>query len=349
MQKDGFNLKNIAFKTFISIAFLTLTQLVIFVILFTDVLLSPFEKPIAKAYGQNAEPYGEILFSGDLFGRTSESGCSRLGSLAARATIVKKFPSTNRIYLDFGNLLSDEFVKNRVEVPLLVEAYRRMGLGILNLTKRDLLKLVDSGSDICGIPLVSANLRIRRHPSAVPSQILRLPPITSHVVLPLRLSGGDSPNDNEAIRVAVTGVSDDLRYMHQGRVEVTAADIYSSIKSIMPLLDKADLKVLLFNDSFFKLEELLSQPGIRFHLVLAASTLPGHVNRAITVEGTPVVFSDEEGRSVGHVRVFKKAGDSGFRFETRFFVPGLGAPKDGATLALVKEISNRIHNNRSKR
>jgi hypothetical protein len=278
---------------------------------------------------------GHILFTGDNRGTTGLAGCERLGSLSRRATILTGF--NDYIYLDFGNVTKDYYQFNQRALPLLEEALCEMNLGGLNLTKRDLIKFRDAGVQFRYIPLVSANLHIES-PKALKQLVSRF------LTLPLYLS---NPKETRQITIGVTGITGNPRILHDAGLRFKVTGAAEALKDVMPELNKTDLKVLLFRDTIFHLEEILAEPGISFHLVLASSTLPEHVNKMIELNGTPVAFVDEDGRSIGHVRVTtnKTNGIGGnFTFNYDALIPGLGIKENKRVKALVNRmISNDIH------
>jgi 2',3'-cyclic-nucleotide 2'-phosphodiesterase (5'-nucleotidase family) len=269
-------------------------------------------------------PAGDILFTGDTFGAIDLYGCEQLGSISRRANVLKKF--NDYLYLDFGNITRNSPRVNKTAFPLLLEGLQYMKLDVLNLTKRDFINLSEINYEVHGIHLVSANLQIQ-----APANQGKL--VLPYKLLPLQLR---SKKETRQITVGITGISNNLRKLHRGIANYTMADINPSLKKIMGDLEKADLRILLFNDTWFKLDKLLTGPGIRFHLVIASSTLPGQVNRMIYLHNTPVVFADEYGRSLGHVRVVKKK--HGFKFEYNAYNLGMGMPEDKQ----IKKITGRI-------
>jgi hypothetical protein len=275
-------------------------------------------------------PAGDILFTGDTFGAIDLYGCEQFGSISRRAKVLKKF--NDYLYLDFGNITRNSLRVNKAAFPLLLEGLQYMGLKVLNLTKRDFINLSEIDYEVHGIHLVSANLQIQ-----APANQEKL--VSPYKLLPFQLR---SEKETLQITAGITGVSNNLRKLHRGFANYTIADINPSLKKIMEDLEKADLKILLFNDTWFKLEKLLSDPDIRFHLVIASSTMPGQVNRMIYFHNTPVFFADEYGRSLGHVRVVKKK--NGFKFDYNAYNLGMGIPEDRQIKKLKKRIIERMKN-----
>jgi hypothetical protein len=275
-------------------------------------------------------PAGDILFTGDTFGVIDLYGCERFGSISRRATVLKKFP--DYLYLDFGNISADSQRVNKAVFPLLLEGLQYMGLKVLNFTKQDFIDLSEIDCQIHGIHLVSANLDIQA------------PGTQGKLVSPYRLLSFRLKNEthNQVITIGITGISNNERKLHRGIAVYTVRDIKQSLQKIKNDLDKADLKILLFNDTYFKLEKLLANPGIRFDLVISCSTLPDQVNRMIRINNTAVVFADEYGRSLGHVRVVKKK--EGFKFEYNAYNLGIGIPEDKRIKKITKGIIKRMQN-----
>jgi hypothetical protein len=273
-------------------------------------------------------PAGNILFTGDTLGAIDLYGCEQFGSISRRAKVVKKF--NDYLYLDFGNITRNSLRVNKATFPLLLEGLQYMGLRVLNLTKRDFINLSEIKYEVHGIHLVSANLQIQA------------PANQGKMVLPYKLVPLELRSKKETLQITagITGISNNLRKLHRGIANYTISDINSSLKKIVGELENADLKILLFNDTWFKLDKLLSDPYIHFHLVIASSTLPGQVNRMIYLHNTPVVFADEYGRSLGHVRVVKRK--HGFRFEYNAYNLGMGIPEDRQIKKLTKRIIKRI-------
>jgi hypothetical protein len=274
-------------------------------------------------------PSAHIVFTGDTSGKTGVAGCERLGSLSRRATILKGFH--DYLYVDFGNIATDSPRFNRPALPLLEEALRAMRLKVLNLTRRDFVKFSEVDFQPLAITLVSANLEIEA-PTGFRNAVKR------YLLLPLYLS---STNGTSRVTVGLTGVTGDERVLHTGDIRFKVSGAVESLRRVMPGLNKADFKVLLFNDSFLELETILKHPGISFDLVIASSSLPGHVNRMIRVHGTPIVFSDEDGRSIGHVTISGRKKRLAVEYEA--LVPGLGAREDSRVKSLVKTMKLRMH------
>jgi hypothetical protein len=275
-------------------------------------------------------PAGDILFTGDTFGVIDLYGCERFGSLSRRAAVLKKFP--DYLYLDFGNITAERQRVNKAAFPLLLEGLQYMGLKVLNFTKQDFIDLSEIDCQAHGIHLVSANLVI--HAPETQRKLVSL-----YQLLPFRLK---NKTQSQVITVGITGISNNERKLHRGIAVYTVGEIKQSLKKIKNDLNKADLKILLFNDTYFKLEKLLADPGIRFDLVISRSTLPDQVNTMIRINNTAVVFADEYGRSLGHVRAVKKK--DGFTFEYNAYNLGIGIPEDKQIKEITKGIIKRMQN-----
>jgi hypothetical protein len=199
---------------------------------------------------------GDIFFTGDTFGKYGLIGCDRMGSISRRAKVLRKFDYY--LYMDFGNFTPDNPNINKAVVPLFLKAYQYMDLKVMNLTKRDLLNLTDNNFDtgkIREIGLVSANIQVN-----TPGNITnintgnrdKMVP-TCHLV-PFRLKNAE---EIQEILVGITGVSNNERKLHKNKLKFKIKGIRQSLKQVMPVLDKADLKILLFNETFFELKRLL--------------------------------------------------------------------------------------------
>ncbi|MCK4766522.1 MAG: hypothetical protein KAW12_30285 [Candidatus Aminicenantes bacterium] len=193
---------------------------------------------------------GDIFFSGDTFGRFDSAGCDMLGSISRRAALLKKFD--DYLYVDFGNFSGDSAIINRAALPLITEAYRAMKLRVMNLTKRDFIALSGQGGDSgeLGIDFISANLRIPRPSKNAANLPYRA---STFKLLPFKMS---SEKETRWIVVGVAGISGDERRLHRGDLDFSVRDIAQSLAGIKKNLEKADLKILLFNESYFKLKRL---------------------------------------------------------------------------------------------
>ena len=284
---------------------------------------------------------GDIFFTGDTFGKYGLVGCDRLGSISRRAKILKKFD--DYLYLDFGNFTLDNEEINKSAVPILLKAYQYMDLKVMNLTKRDLLNLAEMDIDLeetRDISFISANLRLTApyQPSDSNENMDRLEKmISTHHVISLWLRNNE---EIKQILVGITGISNNERKLHKGKIRFKIKDIRQSLEQVIPLLEKVDLKILLFNETFFELKKLLMDENIRFDLVIAYPTLPGHINAYINIKNTPVVFTDDYGRSLGHVRVCKI--NNGYTFKFNWYELGMGIPEDDKVENLTRLISKRI-------
>jgi hypothetical protein len=292
---------------------------------------------------------GDIFFTGDTFGKYGLMGCDRIGSISRRATILKKF--TDYLYVDFGNFTMDNPQINKTAGPILLKAYRYMDLKVMNLTKRDLLNLTESNidnSETSDIHFVSANLHIsaphRPANANTNKNIHGLEKLISTCqLIPLRLKNN---KETQEIFVGITGISNNERKLHCGKLNYDIKDIRQSLEQVMPILEKADIRILLFNETFFQLKRLLMDGTIRFDLVIAYPTLPEHINGYTYIKNTPVVFPDEYGRSLGHVRVYKKK--PGYEFKFNWYELGMGIPEDKPMTALTRMIRQRISNSKNK-
>ena len=290
---------------------------------------------------------GDIFFTGDTFGKYGLVGCDRLGSISRRAKILKKFD--DYLYLDYGNFTLDNADVNKVAVPILLKAYQYMDLKVLNLTRRDLLNLAEMDIDLekpHDISFLSANLRLNVPQTLASNEnVDKLGKmISTHQMIPLRLRNSE---EIKQILVGITGISNNERKLHKGKFKFKITDIRQSLEQVLPLLEKADLKILLFNETFFELKRLLMDGTICFDLVIAYPTLPGHINGYTYINNTPVVFTDDYGRSLGHARVYK--GNSGYTFKFNWYELGMGIPEDDMVEILTRLLQKRINNNKNNR
>jgi len=284
---------------------------------------------------QSSKPFVDVLFTSDSFGTLRLHGCERIGSLARRAAIIRKF--SHYLYLDAGNLTSDDTVFNKAMLPFLEEALMSMGLRVLNLTKQDFLHLSEASYSLSRFYLVSANLRGRDRES-------RAGCVLDRVSIPFSLKNKER---TIPIMVGITGVTSNYRHIYNSDSDYTIEEIETALVRTGDTkeMKKADLKILLFNDSFFKLQKLLKRTNLGFHLVIATPTLPEHPNSMIFVRGTPVVFAQENGRTLGHVRVEKNG--NAYSFSFHYYTLGMGIPPDPYTEEGLKGVSKILHNMRS--
>jgi hypothetical protein len=220
---------------------------------------------------------GDIFITGDTFGQFDPVGCDRLGSLSRRSYLLKKFDQY--LYLDFGNFTHNNPGVNRIIMPALYEAFRLMDLNAINLTRRDLINLDELPGKIPGMNLVSAHLETARNGSLAGS-------VTKAVFLPLVLRNRDS---NETIFVGVTGISGMERKLHRPGLHCEPMATRESLPAIRDILERADLRILLFNDTYFELKRLIAEKRLSFDLVIAGATLGEHIDKMIYIQGVPVV------------------------------------------------------------
>ena len=354
-KRRNFSAANINEKKNTGKQFLFLCAIVVFII--TQVLLYSlnfnrlFFKDTQDLPGikKNKEILtGDIFFTGDTFGKYGLIGCDRLGSISRRAKILKKF--ADYLYLDFGNFTIDNPILNKSAAAILLNAYQYMGLKVMNLTKRDFLNIAESNNDIretLDIHFVSANLQLNI-PYGIPDSnenIDRLGKmISTYQLIPLRLKNRETIKQ---ILVGITGISNNERKLHKKKLNFKIKDIRQSLEQVLPFLEKADLKILLFNETFFELKRLLMDGTIRFDLVIAYPTLPEHINGYTYIKNTPVVFPDDYGRSLGHVRVYKI--NNGYTFKFNWYELGMGIPEDDKLETLTRLINKRITNSKKSR
>ncbi len=286
-------------------------------------------QPRSYILSQPGPPTGDILFTGDTFGEYNLHGCEILGSLTRRATLIGKFKDP--MYLEFGNFTPEHPRINEVAVPFIAEALQTMGLRVLNCTKYDFINLGETPVDSLPFILVSANLRIH-----TPRRLSGL--VSPCVVIPFILR---SKTGNLPVSVGITGITFDFRRMHHGIVQYVVQDPIDSIKKIKTTLEKAELKILLFNAPFYGLKKLLAVSPVRFDLVIASQSLPQHQKTMIRINGVPVAFSDDYGRTLGHVSVIKEP--NGFRFQYTPLMIGLGLPENLRINKIVDRIDDALH------
>jgi hypothetical protein len=306
------------------------TQVAFF--LFYSLSKPPKVNPIDAYTGTKGKIFtGNIFFTGDTSGFYEPAGCERMGSLPRRASLLKKFDKY--LYLDFGNFTSGSLKGNKTVIPIQLESYRYMGLNALNLTKKDAVFLEQIAYENPGLNLISANLKIDTPTFDRP--------FSKFIVLPFILTNSSGTRE---IKVGITGITNNLRQLHGDTFRYSVQDIALSLKEVENSISGTDLKILLFNDSFFTLEKLVKQNKIRFDLVLAHSTLPEHINKMIRIENIPVVFCDEHGRSIGYIKVLQSDKDKSqpFTFEYDFFVPGMGASSDEGVKNIIQTMEDRF-------
>jgi|GEM_PF-1527113 len=280
-------------------------------------------------FPETAAPYLDILFSGNTFGTLDLYGCERVGSIARRATLIAKFP--HYLYLDYGNFTGGNISFNKAAAPFLLEIMSYLRISALNLTKQDYINLKEAGIPIQGIPMVSANLDIHRNSA------------DNRCLSPFIIIDSSLKNKTHSIpiTIAITAITSDRRQLHRCTIPYAVKDMEQSLHKIKNRLEKADFTILLFNDSFFKLEELLARQSLRFHLVIASPTLPHHSDVMIQVHDTPVVFAQEFGRSLGHVRIQKKHHRLSVIFNS--YLLGMGIPGDNYIKELINRMSDSFH------
>jgi hypothetical protein len=329
------------------IAVFTITQVLLFAINFNRWFFRDTQE-FPGVTGNSQLLTGHIFFTGDTFGKYGLVGCDRLGSISRRAKVLKKFD--DYLYMDFGNFTVDNDVTNKAVVPILLKAYGYMDLKVMNLIKRDLLNLATANfhiKEILELPLVSANLHLeapRQPPDSKENIRESEQVIAAHRLIPLQLKNRE---DTKLIIVGITGISNNERKLHKNKINFKIKDTRQSLARVMPFLEKADLKILLFNETFFELKKLLADGSIRFDLVIAYPTLPEHINGYTYIKNTPVVFPDEYGRSLGHARVCKINGDYSFEFD--WYKLGMGIPRDQQMKTLTSMILQRIDNSKHRK
>jgi len=275
---------------------------------------------------------GDIFFTGDTSGQFDPVGCDRLGSLSRRSYLLKKFD--RYLYLDCGNFTHNNPGVNRIIMPALYEVFRLMDLKAINLTRRDLINLDELAGKIPGMNLVSAHLEADRNGLLAGS-------ITKAAFLPLVLRNRDT---DKSIIVGVTGISGMERKLHRPGLSYESTASRESLTAIQNILERADLRILLFSDSYFELKRLIAEKRLSCDLVIAGATLGEHIDKMIYIQGIPVVFGDEFGRSLGHIRVFKKGREYLFEYES--FKIGEGFPEDNRVKALVEEMKGKLEESR---
>jgi len=331
----------------VAVAAFIITQILLYSLNFNQLFFSDTENFAGINKNKNSLT-GDIFFTGDTFGKYGLVGCDRLGSISRRAKILKKF--SDYLYLDFGNFTFDNADVNKAAVPILLKAYQYMHLKVMNLTKRDLLNLTEINIDLektRDISFLSANLQLNgpHRPPDSNENIDRLEKmIATHQMIPLRLRNNE---EIKQILVGITGISNNERKLHKNKINFQIKDIRQSLEKVIPFLEKADLKILLFNETFFELKRLLMDGTIRFDLVVAYPTLPGHINGYTYINNTPVVFTDDYGRSLGHVRIYKI--NNGYTFKFNWYELGMGIPEDDKVATLTRLISKRITDSKNNR
>jgi len=267
---------------------------------------------------------GAILCTADVTGYYEPAGCERFGSLTRRAALLNHFK--NYLYLDAGHFTSDKLARNKAVAPFMETAYALMKLDAMNLTKHDMVNLYKIQHENLLLDYVSANLRIQ-----APGYLKNC--LRPFKLIPFRLTCRSSTKD---IRVGITGITDNERQIHPADLKFTVEDIEQSLKQVAPHLEPADIKILLFNDSFFKLEQLIRDKHIRFDLVIARATVPDLINRMLVIGDTTIVFPDEYGRTLGYIAVTREKNKYNFGFKA--LIPGMGTREDGIIARLVHEM-----------
>jgi len=293
-------------------------------------ILPTFHSKSQKYLSEQPEkPTGNIVFTADTFGEYNLHGCEIMGSLTRRATLLGKFK--NPLYLDLGNFTPEHPRIDKVGIRFIAEALQTMGLQVANFTKYDFVNLGETDVNTLPFLLVSANLRIQ-----TPVHLRNL--VTRCAVIPFSLR---SKRGNYPIRVGITGITFNNRRMHDNVVEYEVSDPVLSLNEIKTTLDKSDLKILLFNGPFYRLKKVLAGSAVRFHLVMASQSLPGQERTRIRVHDVPAVFTDDYGRTLGHVCVTKES--KGFGFKYTPLMIGLGLPESLRINKMVSRIEDALH------
>ena len=274
---------------------------------------------------------GNIFFTGDTKGAIDLIGCNKTkGSISRRAYILKKFD--DYLYLDLGNFTNGNPQIDKTLIPVLLESFNYMKLNVINLTKRDLINIKNCNFDINKDIFTSSNIEIK-------TQNFSDNMISNYVLTPLKLK---NENNECLIYIGIAGISDNRRIPNQSELDYSVKDIISSLKTIMSKLETADIKILLFNESFFRLKNLMMSGVIKFDLVLAQSLLPETKNKLIYINKTPIVFIDDLGKSLGHIKVYK--GNQDYVFEFNFFELRRSLPEDNNMKTLTNIFKERIQN-----
>ncbi|MGE5342155.1 MAG: hypothetical protein ACM3SY_11830 [Candidatus Omnitrophota bacterium] len=288
---------------------------------FTD-RLKPLSIPLSDSFT------GNILFTGDTSGAFDLASCERFGSLSRRSALLNKFGEY--LYVDTGNFTSENPTINTRTLMLFAQAYRYMNLSAMNITKRDLIALADANAPNMGAHFVSANLEIH-----TPENLKNA--VSTFRLIPLTLKRG---KEARRIMIGVTGITHNERQLHDDKVQFTITAIENSLAEVLKSLEQADIKILLFNESYFTLKRLIMQDKLKFDLIIARATLPDQENRVEYINHIPVVFPSEYGRSLGYIRVSQT--NSKFKFDFNAFDLGMGAPLDKNMETISRAIRIKI-------
>lgn len=279
---------------------------------------------------------GHILFTGDTFGKTQTAGCSRLGSLSRRVRIIKQFPFN--LYLDYGNITDDTSYLHSLEFPCLLDIFRYTPIHALNLGKEDYINFAQK-KIVPDIPIVSANLKIL-------AQCSFKDHLKPYIIVPFYLH---SKTQNRRFTAGITGITDNQRLIISNPQYVspfTVSDPVDSLRAIKEPLEKADITILLYNDSIHNLEPLLKKNPIHFDLVLASASTSDYINTMTIIQNTHVAFTEEEGKSLGYVRV--TFDNKQFKFHYEPLIPGIGGSEDSYVSLRIKQMEHDITNQKQK-
>ena len=272
---------------------------------------------------------GNILFTGDSGGFYELTGCERIGSTSRRAALLNKF--TPYVYLDFGNFTSAGISRNKTTLPLIAHSYLSMHLNAINLTEKDWIHLNDTedtreDKSLHFLPFVSANLEIKDN-NFLGNEIPKF------IFIPFLLT---RKSESKEIILGITGITEHAKRLYGKDTVFSVREIIPALKEVKPLLSRTDIKILLFDGSFFSLKKMINENDLGFDLVISNATLPDHVDKCISINNTRVFTCDEHGRSLSNIRVIKYKDGYNYIFDT--LITGMGAPEDEGIKSLIMKM-----------
>ncbi len=285
-----------------------------------------------------------LLYTGGVIGYVEPCGCPRnpAGGLARRAgyrdLIRESFPDVPVMFLDTGDFTGSPDEAGRLKTTNLHRGMDRLGVAVSNVGERELFDGVGAFLD-----------RIEGSPTLFTSATYLYRDTGEPVFAPFALR--EVSLGSRAIRIGFLGVNAHqptfTREDPAGRVVITG-DPAASIQLLVPAVRRsAELVVLLANLNARDLAAVLSRvSGIDLVLATDGERLsPGGALQSIA--GVPVLYSGDQGKRLGEVRVFLDG--SGARFEgghvwlTRRYPPEPGIQTlIDATLARVNQLYREI-------
>ena len=310
-------------RIIIILLFLLLVHIVLYLVNFNKIYL--INNKIHLCNKDNLK-YGNIFVTGNLKGTLYYIGCNnKIDLTAKRSYVLSKY--NNYINIDLGNFTYGNAQIDSLLIPLLLECFKYMKISCINFTKWDLLNISNVKYNLQNDLFVSANIETN----------CKMIPINKYKLVPLTLK---SNNDEILINVGITGISDDQRLINKNNVNYNVLDIKSSLNNTIPNLYQADIKILLFNSSFFKLKEIVNDNKMKIDLIIAQSSEHETTNKFIYINGIPIIFIDEYGTKLANVKIYKRK----YKYEYDLNIIDLikNIPEDNKIRSIVDLYYNKI-------